>query len=229
MLARVTCAKNIGRKISNNVQVSALEMPEVMVEWVGVGLTKIFSGEEYVSAVDRASLFSMLLRVQRLVPDYLPFLNGASYAVLPQMLVPRFLNPNKINSQAAMTMLNVQAGVQTPEDAEKTSIGWGLIPEAYFNFGYLGVIGIGLLFGFFCGFLERWTVGAQLFSLPCLVTVAALMQLIDVELDLAGLVTATFQSIASVSIVFWIVKLFLKKKRISQRNASQDIGSENWA
>lgn len=212
-----------------SARVSVFEMPEMFGEWVGLGLTKIFFGEEYVSAVDRASLFNMLLRVQRLVPDYLPFLDGASYAVLPEMLVPRFLQPDKINSQTAMTMLNVHAGIQTPEDAAKTSIGWGLLAEAYFNFGYLGVIGVAFLFGLVCASLESWTVGAELFSLPCLVAVAALMQLIDIELDLAGLVTATFQSVVSVSIVFWAIKLLWKKKRIAQRAVRQDIASGNWA
>ena len=72
-------------------------------------------------------------------------------------------------------MLNVSAGFQSAREATKTSIGWGLLAEAYFNFGHMGVIGVGLLFGLFCGVLQRWTVGAQLFSLPCLVAVSALI------------------------------------------------------
>jgi hypothetical protein len=205
------------RDLNYSATVSILDMPTLMGEWVGEGLTAIFSHEDYASAVDRASLFALLLQVQRLVPDYVPFLNGASYALLPEMLVPRFLDPEKITSQAAMTMLNVSAGLQTAEGASKTSIGWGLLTEAYYNFGYPGVIGIGFLFGLFCALLERWTIGAQLFSLPCLIAISALMQLINMELDAAGVATAMFQSVASVSIVFWLVKL-LAKKRFGQLN-----------
>ena len=75
--------------------ISALDLPNIMGEWVGEGLTLIFSGERYNSAIDRASLFALFLRVQRLVPDYVPYLGGASYAVIPEMLVPRFLDPEQ--------------------------------------------------------------------------------------------------------------------------------------
>jgi hypothetical protein len=201
------------RDLNYSATVSLLDMPKIMGEWVGEGLTAVFSNEGYASALDRASLFALLLQVQRLVPDYVPFLNGASYALMPEMLVPRFLDPDKISSQAAMSMLNVSIGFQTDEGASKTSIGWGLLAEAYYNFGHLGVIGIGFLFGLFCGFLERWTIGAQLFSLPCLIAISALMQLINMELDAAGVATAMFQSVASVSIVFLLIKLLGKKKR----------------
>jgi hypothetical protein len=192
--------------------ISVLDAPSIMEEWIEAGLTSIFADKVYSSAIDRASLLALLLEVERLVPDYIPYIDGASYAVLPEMLVPRFLVPDKIASQAGMTILNVSAGFQTEEGASKTAIGWGLLPEAYFNFGYVGVIGIGLLFGLFCGFLQRWTIGASLFSLPCLVAVSALMQLISMELDAAGAVTAIFQAVASVSIVYWFIRLLVKKK-----------------
>jgi hypothetical protein len=199
---------------SYNVSISALDLPAIMGEWTEAGLVGVFSGREgYMSAVDRASLFALLLRVQRLVPDYVPFIDGASYDLLPQMLVPRFLNPNKIASQASMELLNISAGFQTSEGASKTAIGWGLLAEAYFNFGYYGVTVVSLLFGLFCGFLERWTIGAQLFSLPSLVAVTALLQIINLELEAASLVTALFQGVSAVSAVFWLIRLLIRKKR----------------
>jgi len=118
-----------------------------------------------------------------------------------------------------MSLLNVSAGIQTAEDAQKTSIGWGILTEAYFNFGYIGVTGIGLLFGLFCGFIQRWTIGAQLFSLPCFIALSVLMQLITVELEVAGAVTAIFQSVVAVSLAYWFIKLLVKKKGLSQRPA----------
>lgn len=86
-------------------------------------------------------------------------------------------------------MLNVRYGIQTEEATEYSTIGWGLIPEAYANFGYLGVISIGLLFGAMCGLFERLSNGTKVISLPSLLTVAATMQFVDIELDLAELIT----------------------------------------
>jgi hypothetical protein len=205
--------------VNYSTGITALDAPEILFEWVEGGVTKVLSGDDYRSAVDRASLFALLLQVQRLTPDYIPHLDGASYALLPEMLVPRFLDPDKINSQAAMTLLNVSAGFQDVQSAAKTSIGWGLLAEAYFNFGYLGVVGIGLIFGGICGLLQRRTIGVPLFSLPCLIALSVLMQLITMELDAAGLVTAAFQSVVAVSSVYWLIKTLANRKRTQRRVA----------
>src|SRR5262245_14600840 len=115
-----------------------------MAEWVETGLARITSGDHYSSSIERASLLPMLIRVQRLAPNDVPFREGEAYALLPGMLVPRFLEPDKIASQGSMNILNIRFGLQSVEEANKTAIGWGLIAEAYANFGYLGVIGVGL-------------------------------------------------------------------------------------
>jgi hypothetical protein len=195
-------------------QISITEVPARMAEWAVIGLTAIVSGEKYSSAVDRASLLSLFLQVQRLTPDYVPPLAGASYAVVPQMLVPRFLDSDKITSQAAMSMLNLHFGFQTEEGTQSTAIGWGLIAEGYANFGRLGVIGVALILGLLCGSLERWSAGAPIISLPSLVAVTAMTDLINAEGDAAGLVTTLFQSIISVSVVFWCLKSLASNRRL---------------
>lgn len=199
-------------------EISVTKMPALMAEWVGAGLTQIVSPEPYNSVIDRASLLNLLLRVQRLTPDYLPPLDGKSYAFLPQMLVPRFIDPDKITSQEAMRLLNVYFGFQTVRETEATAVGWGLIAEAYANFGRLGVIGVALLFGVLCGSFERWSVGAPLLSLPSLVAVIAMIQMFNLEFDAAGLLTALFQSVAVIAIVYWVFGLLSKhRKPIPQR------------
>ena len=196
--------------------VSVFQAPAMMVEWVGTGLSTIASGEYYDSAIDRASLLHLLLRVQRLTPDYVPLLEGKSYAVLPDMLVPRFIDPDKISSQTAMNMLNVHFGFQTTEGTQKTAIGWGLIAEAYANFGRTGVVGIGVLLGLLIGCFERWSVDAPLISLRGLIAVAVLMQLVNMEGDAAGLVTSLVQSVFAISIYYSISGLFSKQKNRSR-------------
>jgi hypothetical protein len=197
----------------HTAEISVTDAPEMMMEWVEGGLSRIFSGKYYDSAIDRASLLHLLLRVQRLTPDYVPFLGGASYAVLPDMLVPRFLDPDKIASQAAMNMLNVRFGFQTSEGTQKTAIGWGLIAEAYANFGHVGVIAVAIVLGLLAGALESWSAGARLISMPGVVTVAILMQLINVEADAAGLATSTFQSVLVVLMYVWISWTLGKQER----------------
>jgi hypothetical protein len=200
---------------SNYGAISLIQVPAVMVDWAETGITNITSSNEtysYTSIIDRASLLELLMRVQRLAPDYIPFLEGKSYSYLPEMLVPRFLDPNKTASQAGMILLNVTFGIESVENTRSTAVGWGLIAEAYANFGMLGVIGVGILLGLFCGSLERWSAGAPLVSLPCLVTIVVMMQLINPEADLAGLVTTLVQSVTAIAVVYWCLRTLSKPK-----------------
>jgi hypothetical protein len=200
-------------------EISLTQVPTRIVEWVGAGLTAIVSPQESdQSIVDRASLLNLLLNVQRLTPDYLPPLEGKSYAFLPQMLIPRFIDPNKITSQEGMRLLNVYFGFQTVRQTESTAVGWGLIAEAYANFGKLGVIGVALLFGILCGSLERWSIGAPLVSLPSLLAVVTMMQMTNIELDAAAVLTALFQTSVVIMVVFWISGTLAKhRSKVLQR------------
>jgi len=194
-------------------EISITQVPALMEEWVEAGFTKISSNETHSSIVDRASLLPMLMRVQRLAPDYVPFLEGRSYAVLPEMLIPRFIDPDKTASQAAMIMLNVHFGIQTLEGTRKTAVGWGLPSEAFANFGRLGVVGVGFILGLLCGAIERWSARAPLISLPGLVAIVAMLDLINPEADAAGLVTTLFQSVTAIAIFYWIFETLNKQKR----------------
>jgi hypothetical protein len=196
-------------------EVSVMQIPSLMSEWAETGVSTIVNGDYYDSVVDRASLLNLLLRAQRLAPDYVPYLEGRTYAVLPYMLIPRFISPDKISSQRAMNMLNIHFGFQSAREADKTAIGWGLVAEAYANFGRVGVLGIAVLFGLFVGFFERWSDNAPLASLPSLVAAAVMMQLINVEGDAAGLLTTLFQSIVAIACLFWFFGLVSKQKDIT--------------
>ena len=77
----------------------------------------------------------MLLLVQRKTPSEVPFFNGKSYEFIPRLLLPRFVDDQKGGPHAANIMLTVNYGLQTMEQTQTTSIGWGLVPEAYANFG----------------------------------------------------------------------------------------------
>ena len=193
-------------------EMSLTQIPGFLAEWSGIGLTKITSGQIYSSAIDRASLMQILLHVQRLSPDHIPYLDGESYAQLLNTLVPRFINPEKPLSQYAMSMLNIRYGIQTQEQTQKTSIGWGLLSESFANFGYLGVIGIGLLLGLMSGLFERASAGAEVISLRTLSAIVLLLQLINMEADATAFISSLAQSLAAVWIFFGLYRLVSKKR-----------------
>jgi len=190
---------------------SIVDLPRLAKEWFEVGLEVYSSPSKGRSALDRASLLQILLRVQRLTPEVIDYLRGESYLLLPQVLVPRFLDPTKPKSQIGMDLLNIRYGFLTAEGTEKTAVGWGLIAEAYANFGYLGVSGIALLVGFLSGAVTRWSAHGSTISLPTLVAVALMIGLVNLEQDLVSFVMALLQSLVAV-LVFVLVLRFIPRR-----------------
>jgi hypothetical protein len=179
---------------------SLAQIPDMMFAWLEAGLDALASGtvEARSDLLERASLLHMVLIVQRATPDSVPYLDGETYATFSSMIVPRFLDPEKTVTQAAMGLLSVRYGLLNAHATTTTAIGWGLVAEAYANFGYLGVIVIGSAFGGLCGVLMRISMGAPATSLRMLVTIAATVVLLNAEATLADLLTTLAQSIAAV-------------------------------
>jgi len=197
-------------------------LPVFMLEWVTAGFAALYSGEVGRDVSQRASLVRILLNVQRVAGNSIGFLNGETYALLPQMLVPRFLDPEKIPSQAGMRLLNVHFGIQSEEDTLRTSIGWGPLAEGYANFGYLGVAGAAVVVGLLGGALTAWSAGAAAISLPALLAVAAVLQRVNLEADLAYLFVSMFQSFVGVVIYFGIFRFLTHRRR--RRSVSRHFG-----
>lgn len=192
---------------------SVLQVPGLYVQWIDRGLTVLAAGSEGQSLVERASLLQMLLLAQGQTPQIHPYLDGETYAFLLPMLVPRFLWPGKPVSQSTMNMLNLRYGLVTLDQYGriKTAIGWGVIAEGYVNFGYPGVIAVGLLMGAFMGFMERRALGQPALALPTLLAIITMTVLINVEADLTYLVTILWQSFIAVALV--VVGLGLRRRR----------------
>ena len=187
--------------------------PVFMAEWVKAGFAAILAGEAGRDVSQRASLVWILMHVQRIAPNPIPFLDGATYALLPQMLVPRFLDPNKIPSQAGMNLLNVHFGVLTEEGTERTAVGWGPLAEGYGNFGYFGVIGAAIVLGLFGGALTAGSAGAPPVSLPAMLAIAAMLQMANLEADLSYLFTSMLQGFAGVLIYYGIFRFLTRRRR----------------
>jgi hypothetical protein len=217
--------KNYWEEGNNFVSGYSIAMfPNLMVEWVRAGIVGLTSDAEVTDALGRASLVHMLLRAQRLTPDSVAYLDGETYALLPQMLVPRFLDPDKLTSQAGMNLLNIHYGLQSERDTTTTAVGWGLVPEAFANFGYSGVIVLGFLIGGLCGTLTRWSAKASAVSLPSLFALAAMVNMINMEADLSNLVTSMAQSAGAMLALFFLIRQLVgqEKKRGSVRTYVAD-------
>jgi hypothetical protein len=97
-----------------------------------------------------------------------------------------------------MNSLNIHFGFQTAEDTRSTAIGWGLIAEAFANFGYPGVLGMGIVIGIIAGFFMRLSSGAAPTSTGTFLGIVGLMTLINMEADFSNLITNLFQACVSI-------------------------------
>ena len=139
------------------------EYPAWYSEWTGYSLkllgeqNNLPKSKESASLFQRSSVIHLLLLAQDKSPDTLPFLYGQTYAILPQLLVPRIFNADKIRSHEGTYILNIHYGLQTRQDTFATTIGWGLLAESYANFGLLGCGGLAIILGVAYGQSTRWS------------------------------------------------------------------------
>jgi hypothetical protein len=187
------------------------DVPGMLVDWLALGAGALVSGRAKSDVMERASLLHMVLLVHRATPNFIPYLEGQTYTMLPLMLVPRVLNPGKAENQAVLNFLSKRYGLQYEGSSGSTTIGWGMVAEAYANLGDEAVIAVGAIFGFLCGGLTRLSSGATPLSLPMLVAIAATLTLFNLELDLSYLVATLAQAITAVFIFAGLMKLFRRR------------------
>jgi len=188
---------------SQSVQNASLgQLPGMLVDWFVEGVSNVGSPStlKRPTLLERTSLLHMVLAVQEATPKVIPYLEGETYAMLPEMLVPRFVDPEKIESQAVLNLLSVRYGRETAENTAKTTIGWGMVAEAYANFGNLGVVAVGAVFGVLCGFLMRLSATAGPTSIAMLIAIASTLTLCNVEGDFSYIMVTLFQTIVGVCV-----------------------------
>ena len=199
---------------------SVMQLPGLASEWIANGISAIATNSVEQSAIERTSLLQMVLRAQRDTPERIDYLNGETYALLPAILVPRFIDSDKPASQVGMDLLNRRYGLLAVDEESITAIGWGLVAEAYANFGYLGIIAMALLFGAFCGRLESWSKTAAMISLPTLLGIAVTMTLINVEADFIQVCSTLFHSVVSVLIFLSVFRSFVVQRNPTTSSAT---------
>jgi hypothetical protein len=159
------------------------EYPVIYAEWIESSSQYIAASrhasttasssnlERRQSFLERSSVIQMLMLAQTNSPVPYPYVNGKTYAILPELLIPRFLSSSKIVSHAGTHMLNIHYGRQRLEDTYTTTIGWGLLAESYANFGLLGCMGLAIVLGSFYGKITSLSLNTPILSLRSLFAV----------------------------------------------------------
>jgi hypothetical protein len=194
------------------------QYPAYFGEWAQRGLTRLVTPSSVLgrkkpkqaTLVDRASLIQMLLLVQHKSPDPLPYLQGKTYAATPAALVPRILNPEKGRAHAGTDMLCVYYGLQSARQTKVTTIGFGLLSEAFANFGYLGVVALALITGLSNAWVARFCLHTPMLSLRSLFGLVFLAgQLAAAEASASVVISSLCQASATL-----VVATFFFMKRL---------------
>lgn len=186
------------------VVLSPAELPGFYLHWsqaslhvAGDDLWGQLAGRQRESAQPlwwRSSTMQLLLLAQDATPRLVPFMAGETYRIVPQLLVPRIFNPQKLRTHEGTHRLNVHYGLQRYEDTYATTIGWGLLNEAYANYGHAGVAGLAAVLGLFYGGVSRWSAPGTLLSLRALLAILVLSYAFQTEFSAGVHLSALFQS-----------------------------------
>lgn len=180
--------------------VQPLGYPTLYLRWIGYSLGELpgilqpEAERKHANLDERGSLVHMLLLVQSKTPGEVAYLEGLTYSPIPELLAPRLLDPEKPRSHEGTYRLAIAYGLQTEHATLGTTIAFGLLAEAFANFGYAGVVGLAVVLGMGCGAATRWSMHAPLTSLRGLTALLALAAAIQAEYSAGVLITSLFQS-----------------------------------
>jgi hypothetical protein len=187
------------------------EYPAFFAQWTKGSLDKLSGKSDQdagQSLLQRASLMHILLMVQQDSPDPIPFMQGVTYKHIPQQLIPRIFAPGKVSSHEGTVLLNLHYELQTSrEDTTATSIGWGLLSEAYANFGYWGVGMLAVFLGCTFGALSRWGINSPVLSFRFLCNLLVLALCFNTEISMGAFLASLYQSfLALVGVSYLLMK-----------------------
>ncbi len=185
------------------------KLPAFYSEWIGYGMAvSEDDGKKTVShkLIERTSLMHILCLVIDVTPSRQDYLYGKTYGyVLPQ-LVPRIFWPGKPRSHIATYELSIYYGLQREEDTEATTIAFGLLTEAYANFGLAGAILLGVLWGYCLKKLQLLTARSPMFSLAGLFMILLTAWSFSAELTMAAWISSLEQAVVVVLGIPMIVR-----------------------
>jgi hypothetical protein len=201
---------------ARNSNISIGDMPACYAEWSVVSFNAILANDlrkdsgandalpqtsKNQTLLDRIdNLQNLLFVIDAIDTEHVSPLKGKTYWLIPPLLVPRIFWSDKPRSHEGQVLLNVHFGRQDLNSTLSTYIAWGLLPEAYGNFGqYYGAIFLGVVLGMFFAWVENFTARKLLVSTEGLISLSLFMNLMNsFEMVASVLVTSTFQSMVIV-------------------------------
>jgi hypothetical protein len=197
---------------SLGLQVSPMQLPAVYTEWVDSSIDAYLETDNpsplstlestgpkkrSQTLLDRVdNLQNLLFIIDAIKVGHAKPLEGATYTLIPPLLIPRILWPDKPRTHEGQILLNVHFGRQDLYSTYTTYVAWGLLPEAYANFGsFVGSICIGSVLGLLFAWVENLSARKLVVSLEGFLALNLLMSLMNsFEMVASVLVTSTFQS-----------------------------------
>jgi hypothetical protein len=185
-------------------------MTDAVVRWVEVSATDwadVLSGgapldEELSETSSRSSLLTMTGLILEKTPELVPYQIGASYPLLIKNLIPRVFWPGKPSVNVANQFFQVEYGLTESRNLALVSIACGFEAEGYMNFGWAGILVVGLLVGFAFGIYELafFSVTSNLTAIA--VGLAMLPAFLTIESQLVQYLGGILQIAFAASIVF---------------------------
>jgi hypothetical protein len=196
----------------NHTQVPITELVPFFSEWVTAGLkVHQHEGETAITKnlIDRSSLFQILCLVAYYTPDRQPFLAGDTYWDIPGQFVPRFFWPEKPVGHISTYKLSIYYGLQTSEDTYKTTIGFGMIAEAYANFGFPGIAALAFFLGLFYKTVQVRSAQSPLLSYAGLYLVVLMAWSFQTEWPMSLWLSSMFQAAVAILGLPFVLRNFL--------------------
>lgn len=190
--------------------ISLTEIPRYYLEWADASIAMLGADERpdafgrpglptgRQTLLERINNLQNLLFVMRATDaDHIPTLDGATYTLIPALLVPRIIWPEKPRTHEGQVTLNVHFGRQDLSSTFTTYVAWGLLAEAYGNFGAItGALVLGLCLGVFCAWVENFSARKLLLSLEGFLAFTLLLSVINsFEMVASVLITTVFQAL----------------------------------
>jgi len=135
---------------------------DALIRWGNLSASSwadVVSGRETLAnqlsvTTSRVSLLTMTGLILEKTPERVPFQYGSQYPLLLKNLVPRVLWPDKPSVNVANQFFQVEYGLTRKDNLKSVSIACGFEAEGYMNFGWFGVVAVGVVVGFALGIYE---------------------------------------------------------------------------
>lgn len=188
--------------------VALWDMPQRYVEWADASVNALLPAPagrpRRVAATETGSVFGRIDNLQNLLyvmddvkTRHTSLLHGATYTLIPPLLIPRLFWPDKPRTHEGQVMLNIHFGRQDLLSSFRAYIAWGLLPEAYGNFGpWLGALFLGLVLGGLCAAFEKYFAPKLVISLEGFIAFTIVLGMAaSFEMVASVLVTSLFQAV----------------------------------